>query len=68
MFTTCCSESVAPNAVRSRAMALASLKGSLTLYALKSMSELKREVEHNGNLYGDRFEPVREVSEPGATA
>lgn len=48
---------------RSRAMATAaSVDGPLVLYALTSMDELRRDMEAAGEIHGDNFKPVKEVS------
>ena len=48
--------------VRSRALAVASGSGRLILYSLKSMERIRGEVEFEGTLLRDRFNPIREVS------
>jgi hypothetical protein len=42
-------------------MAVAAWEGSLTLYTLKSMDQLKEEIESGGKLLGDRFLPIKTV-------
>lgn len=42
-------------------MAVAAWEGSLTLYALKSMDQLKEELESGGKLLGGRFLPIKTV-------
>ena len=43
-------------------MAVAAFEGSLVLYALTSMDEMRRDVEVAGDIRGENFLPVREVS------
>lgn len=43
-------------------MAIATLEGSFTVYALTSMDEIKEHVEVAGRMLGDNFMPVKEVS------
>lgn len=42
-------------------MAVAAWEGSLVVYSLKSMDQLKDELESGGQLLGDRFMPIRSV-------
>ena len=42
-------------------MAVAAWEGSLTLYSLKPMGQLKEEVEVDGKLLDDQFMPVKSV-------
>ncbi len=42
-------------------MAVAAWEGSVTLYSLKSVDQLKDEVESGGKLLGSRFMPVKTV-------
>lgn len=42
-------------------MAVAAWEGSLTIYSLKSMDQLKEEVESGGKLVGDQFMPIKTV-------
>lgn len=51
-----------PDPSRSRAMAIAAVEGSLVLFALTSMDEMRRDVEGAGEIRSERFMPVREVS------
>ncbi len=42
-------------------MAVAAWEGSLVVYSLKSMDQLKDELESGGQLLGDRFMLIRSV-------
>ena len=46
-------------------MAVAAWEGSLTVYSLKPMDQLKEEVESGGKLLGDRFMPIKSVRTSG---
>ena len=43
-------------------MAVAAWEGSLAIYSLKTMDQIKEEVESRGKLSGDRFMPIKSVS------
>lgn len=43
-------------------MAVAAFEGSLVLYALRSMDEMRQDVEGTGDIRSENFMPVREVS------
>lgn len=45
-------------------MAVAAHKGSLSLYALKPMDEIRSAVQAGGSMDERRFQPVKEVSFP----
>ena len=45
-------------------MALAASETSITLYELKTIGEIRTEVESNGNVNEDRFRPIRKVRFP----
>ena len=47
--------------VRHRALVVASGSGRLIFYGLKSMERMRGEVESEGMLLRDRFNPIREV-------
>lgn len=55
-------EAIASDCPRSRAMAVAALEGSLTIYGLKTMADIKRETEVDGEICSEKFMPVKEVS------
>ena len=42
-------------------MAVVAWEGSFAIYSLKSMDQLKEELESGGKLLGDRFMPIKSV-------
>ena len=42
-------------------MAVAAWEGSLIVYSLKSVNQLKEELESGGQLLGDSFMPIKSV-------